>query len=240
MRNLSRGLLALSVLAVGCGSTEPGGTVKLDQGARLDGIQWPDWGQLPKYDYGPLKLDSYQPKLDGQVSTDGQVPDGAPQDGPSCPGPVNAKCSPACATKELCTEASGSRCAKVYALTGPASGKAALLPVALALVECWAKSPAVDTLCATFDACGMTGTLDSSMVSNWVCKSAQVSDFPSVTVFDDAKAACGCAIYQTNKMDWKLPSFVGGKQGEVCLSFDVISWWPDDMDIDLCKNFPPK
>jgi len=231
-------LLALAV-ALGCGSEEPGGNpIKLDQGEKLDWpVQWPDWG-VPKYDIGPFKLDQGQPKLDGQVPVgDG---DGPKTDGQGCPDPQNAQCNPGCQAKELCTEASGGRCAKLYTLSGPASNKTVLLQVALAYVDCWSKAPAVDTLCATFDACGMTGTLDGSMVTNWVCNSAQVSDFPSTAVHDSAKTACGCSVIDYNKADWKIPSFVGGKKGDVCLTYDSISWWPDDMDVDLCKNFPPK
>lgn len=241
------GAAALYVVGWGCGSDEPGSQIKLDGGGvKLDGIQWPDWGGLPKYDFGggPKYDQGWIPPSDGQVPTDGPSNTDGPQVSPdgssSCPGPTNATCSPACQSSELCTEASGGRCAKVYTLTGPASNKAALLQVALAYVECWNKGPSVDTLCATFNTCGMTGTLDENMVKNWVCNTAQVSDFPSAAVHDAAKAACGCGMTQIYKPDWKVPSLASGKQGNVCLTYDVISWWPDDMDVDLCKNFPPK
>jgi hypothetical protein len=86
----------------------------------------------------------------------------------------------------------------------------------------------------------MTGTLDENMVKNWVCNTAQVSDFPSSAIHDEAKSLCGCAIYQQYKPDWQVPPLASGKNGQVCLSYDSIDWWPDDLEVDLCKNFPPK
>lgn len=239
-------LAAFSLLAAGwgCSSDEPGRPpVYLDSGVKLDGIQWPDWGGPPKYDWGSIKLDQgWIPPQDGQVPGDGTPGDSQSiTDGSTgCPGPAGVSCAPACQSGELCTEASGGRCAKVFTLSGPASNKPVLLQVALAYVECWNKGPSVDTLCATFDTCGMTGTLDENMVKNWVCNTAQVSDFPNAATHDKAKEVCGCAIYQQYKPDWKVSSMPASEKGKVCLSYDVISWWPDDMDVDLCKSFPPK
>jgi hypothetical protein len=240
-------LLAAGALAValGCSSDEPGGGQPPwpDMGGgQIDSFFWPDWAGIKQDfwfpDYGSLHEDSGS-------QGDGAPGDGAPpqQDGSgSCPGPQKATCNPPCQAKQMCTEANGGRCAKVYTLTGPASGKGVLLQVALAYVDCWNKQPSVDTLCSTFDTCGMSGQLTESMVKTWLCNTAQVSDFPSSTVYDQAKGLVACSWYQTYRPDWKLPgkTLEAQKKGIACLSYDHQSYWLDDMDVDYCNNFPPK
>ena len=245
MRRLLRVMLAGGALAMalGCSSDEPGGPGPwLDQGGGGgDTFFWPDWGGVKQDFWFP---DYGSPKQDGGPAGDGAaVGDGTFQDGSgSCTGPQNATCNPPCQAKQICTEANGGRCAQVYTLSGPASGKDVLLQMALAYVECWNKQPSVDTLCSTFDACGMTGQLTESMITSWLCNQAQVSDFPSSAVYDQARSLVACSWYQTYRPDWKTPgkTLEANKKGTICLSYDHQSYWLDDMDVDTCNNFPPQ
>jgi len=232
-------VLAVQLVAAGCSSDEPVNYPPPGDGVVLDGINWPDYGPFNPYDYGPFKFDTGTVPGDGSA-VDGAVSDATGDGSGGCPGPAGANCSPACVGGDLCTEAEGGKCAPVYVLTGPASDEAVLLKVALAYAECWSKQPSVDTLCATFDTCNMTGTLDDQMVKTWVCDTAQVSDFPNSATFDTAQNVCGCAWYQTYRPDWRISSINPGKNGDVCVSYDVISWWPDALVVDYCKNFPPQ
>jgi len=240
MRSLLVCLVILSCAGLtACGAENPNPPMRYDGGKKDSGYTWPDFGS-PKYDYG-LKFDTGI-KQDGASPYDGAAQDGSsPYDGGgSCPGPSGASCS-GCPSTHLCTAAKGGTCAQAVVLSGPASNKAVLKAVAVAYAQCWSKAPSSDTLCSTFDTCNMTGTLTDQMVKTWVCNTAQVSDFPSSALYDDARHVMACSWTQPDyKLDWKISSINNGKKAEVCLSYDAIDWWPDDMDVDLCSNYPPK
>lgn len=223
-------LFVATALLIGCGSEDPPHQPVTDGLPPWpDGNPWIDWGHIPQYDTGPLP-DTGKPK-DGAPTGDSST---------SCPGPTGATCATSCQSTEICTAASGGKCAKLFTLSGSASSKAVLVQVATAYVECWNKAPSVDTLCSAFDTCALTGTLDEKTVRDWVCKTAQVSDFSTAATYNTAKTVCGCGTTQVDRPDWKISSIPTGKKGEVCLTYDVVSWWYDWITVDLCKNFPPK
>lgn len=241
--------LALLVGSLACSSDDPtnypqpkydtGGTQKdgpvlyLDKGVvKNDMYVFPDQQSQVK-DGGGTASDSTKPTTDSGGST-------SPDSGstPNCPGPTGAKCSPSCPSAQMCVAAKGGLCANTVKLSGPASAKGALLAVARAYIKCWKPAPSVDKLCATFDACSMTGQITEQMVEDWVCKQAQTSDFSGAQEYKDAKdILCG---FTGDRVDWKMTGTIqGGKKGLVCLSYDSISWWPDSLYVNLCTVFPP-
>jgi len=235
-------VVVLSAGLVGCGADDPGPPLRLDGGGgKLDGFQWPDFGG-PKYDL-PFNYDMYTQQDGSTPPGDGGNTDGtAPTDGGGpCPGPSGATCTGGCPTSHICTAAKGGTCAKTIVLSGPASGKAVLKEVALAYVECWQKAPSKDTLCSAFDTCKMTGMLTDQMVKNWICNIAQVSDFPSSAVLNEAKGIVACSFYQTSRPKWQISSLSAGKTADICMSYDVDGWmYYDYLHIDACSNYPPK
>jgi hypothetical protein len=232
-------LAALAAIGVACGSEEPPPHLTYPEaGTRLDGAVWPDYGAWPPLDTGQ------QPSPDLARPDGGPLPDGAADaagDGapPSCPGPTAAKCAAACASDEVCTEAKGGTCVKQVVLSGAATDKAVLKEIALAYVNCFGKAAKDDTLCYSFNTCAMTGSLTDKEVCEWVCKKSGVSDFPTSTVSDSAKAICGCGWTDKYRPDWKIGSIISGKRGIVCLTYDVVSWWYDLLNVNDCQYFPP-
>jgi hypothetical protein len=231
-------VLALAMGLTACGSEAPPHSVYPEAQVQRDGsILWPDLGPLP--DRSIIKLDGVSPPSDARV--DGVSGDGSP---PSCPGPVAAKCTSSCGSDEVCTEAKGGTCVKQLVLVGPATDKAVLKLVAMAYVTCWAKNPADDTLCATFNTCGMAGSLTDQGVSDWVCNKAQVGDFPSSKEYDAARGLCKCSFWQGQfvyRPDWKIGSIVPGKKGVACLAYDKNPWYAfDRLNVNDCQYFPPQ
>ena len=221
-----------------------------------EGQQWPEqsvgWDFKYYFDFNNPKQDLYKPPQydgatpqpdsgQGDSASDGSSNNDGASDGSStCPAPSGAKCTPACPSKSLCTPAKGGMCATTYHLIGPASNKQVLSTVAMAYSDCWAKQPKADTLCSTFDACKMTGTLTESMIRDWVCKVAKASDFPSQKKYDDAYSVCGCSIIGVDRPDWKITSIGSNKKGVVCLSYNVVSFTFDWVEVNNCSAFPPK
>lgn len=249
--------LFLGALTLGCSDDDPiqYPPPKYDTGGKKDGsINWPDRGQVKndlwvppqdkgtaKQDGGTTKQDGGGTPSDGGGSTDGTV---SPDSGTSCPNPSGANCSSKCPSGQLCCTAKGGTCAKVVKMSGPASLAKALAPLAEALGACWKQSPApkADNLCATIDACSMTGQLTESMLENWVCKTAKASDFSTAQALKNAQDALGCSWLPGGKdLKWKLTTaLIGGAKGTICISYDVVSWWPDAVHLDLCSKYPPK
>jgi hypothetical protein len=237
-RTLSRAALFLTAALVGCSDGKAPHYTYPEAGTRLDGIVWPDYGPLPDfkpwYHDGPTTSpDSTIPK-DGAVASDNGVP--------TCPGPAAANCSSPCAPEEICTEAKGGTCTKQLVLKGAAADKAVLKVVASAFVSCWNKSPSADTLCSTFNTCGMTSTLTQAIVDDWVCNKAQVTDFSSPTEYDAARGIFQCSIWSGQfiyRPDWKITNIIAGKRGIVCLAYDVVSWNFDKINVNDCQYFPP-
>jgi hypothetical protein len=228
------GLVAIGLVA--CGTEAPPHYNYPEAQVRLDGsITWPEMGQVP--DSSVIKLDGVSPTPDARGdSLKGDGP------APSCPGPPAAKCA-SCSTGEVCTEAKGGMCVKQVVLIGPATDKAVLKLVAMAYVSCWAKAPADDTLCATFNTCDMTGALTDAIVSDWICNKAQVGDFPSSTEYDAARGLSKCSIWQGQfvyRPDWKVGSIISGKKGTICLTYDKNPWYSfDRLNVNDCQYFPP-
>jgi hypothetical protein len=216
----------------GCSTEEPPPhLLKLDQG-----IAWPDYGGLPSYDISaPSYGDAYTHGDAGAAGADGWASgDGAS----SCSSPTSASCS-SCSASQTCTDHKAGTCVKTRSLTGAASTKAVLLQVALAYVACWKSSQKGDFLCETFDTCAMTGTLTDQMVKDWVCDKAQISDFPDSTTHDTARNVCGCSgLIKVYRPDWKVSSLSADGKGLICLSHDAISFKPDRLRVDDCKDFP--
>jgi hypothetical protein len=235
------GLLAIGAIGLACGSDEPPPHNTYPEASeRLDGVSWPDYGPWPPLDKGsqqsPDARRDAKPPSDGAPPADGSAGDGA---APNCPGPAAAKCATPCASDEICTEAKGGTCVKLVILSGAAADKAVLKEVALAYVNCYAKAPAVDTLCYAFNTCALNGSLTDKGVCDWVCQKSGVSDFPTPTVSDSAKAICGCGWTDKYRPDWKIGSIISGKKGVVCLTYDVVSWWYDLLNVNDCQYFPP-
>jgi hypothetical protein len=231
-------------LTLACTAEEPPPT-KYDAGVTIaDGPVWPDYGSgktdmwVPSKDSGPPPKDGASPK-EGGSGSDGAGPDIKP-DGPSnCKSP-KVSCKPTCTSKEICTAAKSGTCSTAYFLSGPASNKKALLAIAMGFVDCWNKQASSDTLCSTFDACSMTGTMSEGLVKSWVCNMSQVSDFPSAAKHKTAKSVFGCGIIDQYRPDWKVKSISAKERGSICLSYNSISWWPDKIEVNNCGSYPPK
>jgi hypothetical protein len=233
--------LTLFVLVCGCGAGDPtaGPGVALDGGGSLEGFGgWPDYGSPFSYD-GVITYDTGGSSSSSDGSSQSQSSDGG-SGGEACKTPPGLGCT-GCPSGQICSAVKGGTCASAVVLTGPASNKAALRAVALAYVTCWNKAPSSDVLCATFDTCKMTGTITAQMVSDWVCNQAQVSDFPSSTIYDQAQSLVACSWYQTARPDWKLNGFIGGEKGAVCLSYDVDGYlyYLDTLHVNACSKYPP-
>jgi hypothetical protein len=212
---------------------------------------YPDTGGTRRDGYKPLFQDTgtvywdTNKQKDKSVASpdhrvDGSTIDGAP---PDCPGPTAASCKTACASDEICTEANGGTCVKTMVLNGAVSSKAVLVAFTMAYVKCWAKAPGANTLCYTFDACGMTGMLTESAISDWVCNKAQVTDFPSSTDYDSARGLCKCSIWQGQfvyRPEWSITNIIPNKKGDVCLSYHSNPWYEfDRLYVGSCSGFPP-
>jgi hypothetical protein len=77
------------------------------------------------------------------------------------------------------------------------------------------------------------------MVSDWICNDAQISDFPTSSVYDKARDIAGCDLLNNPEADWHVTSIETGKEADICVYYDS-SWLDDTIDIDQCKLFPPK
>lgn len=208
------------------------------------GIGFPDFGVPASSDGWGQYGDSFVPPYGdattyGDTGAAGTTDGSASGDGGSaCASPTSASCS-SCSASQTCTGNKAGTCVKTRSLTGAASSKALLLQVALAYVACWKSSQKGDFLCETFNTCAMTGSLTHQMVKDWVCKQAQVVDFPDSTTHGVAKDVCGCSgMIKVYRPDWKLSSLSADKQGIICLSHDAISFKPDRLRVDGCENFP--
>ena len=210
-----------------CTAEEPP-PAKYDNGVTItDGPVWPDYGSgkkdmwVPSKDSGPPPKDG-APSKEGGTVTDGPAADIKP-DGPgNCKSPTGVSCKPTCTSKEVCTKAKSGTCTTAYFLSG------------------WNKQASSDTLCATYDACSMVGTMSEGLVKSWVCKLAQVSDFPSAAKHKTAKGIFGCSVIDIYRPDWKVKSVVAKERGSICLSYNSISWWPDRVEVNNCSSYPPK
>lgn len=237
---------ALLFCLAACSSADPPpNNVKYDGVSLVDGPQWPDYGSgkndmwvQPK-DVGPKPKDGFV-STEGGTILDGPGSDFKP-DGPSnCKSPTGVSCKPTCTSKEVCTSAKSGTCTTAYFLSGPASNTKALLTAAMAFVDCWNKQASTDTLCSTFDACSVTGTLSDGLIKSWVCKLAQVSDFPSAAKHKTAKSVFGCGTLDIFRPDWKVKTVPSKARGMICLSYNSISWWPDRIEVNNCSSYPPK
>ena len=241
-------LVAATLLwsAIACTAEDPPSSPpKYDGVTIVDGPVWPDYGSgkkdmwVPPRDSAPSLKDGAK-LTEGGTITDGMAGDLAP-DGPgNCKSPTGVKCTPTCTSKEICTAAKSGTCTTAYYLTGPASNKSALLATAMAFVDCWNKQASADTLCATLDACAMTGTMSDGLVKSWVCNMAQVSDFTSAAKHKTAKSVFGCGTLDIFRPDWKVKTVSAKERGTICLSYNSIAWWPDRIEVNLCSAYPPK
>jgi hypothetical protein len=218
----------------GCGTDDSGPPNPTQDG----GIVWPDYGNVPNYDtgYNPIYDTGNWPTYDGPASTDTSVDSAA-----TCPGPTGAACNPPCDPDQICTEANGGTCAKMHILTGQASSKEVLLEVAIAHAECWLKQPTSPTMCATFDACQLTGTITQDIFRNWVCDQSQISDFPSSGHYEAVHdSVCGCGLINMMRLEWQT-AIGAGKQGLFCISYNP-DWSLFVYDYVVghdCSVFPP-
>lgn len=221
--------LAASVLLGGCGADTPPN--RSEAGADLFSDWYAPWEAWLPPDYG-------------------STPDAGPRDGPkspdsaTCKKPSGVTCSSACGLQQACTGASGGSCATTLSLVGSADQTAVLVKVATAYVDCWNKQPGTNLLCATFDTCQMTGSLTRDKVRNWICNKAQISDFPSASYHSTARSILACAIPDVIERPlWYVTSVDASEVGLSCMSFHdygSMPWDLDRVDIDLCKNYPPK
>ena len=219
--------LVLSVALVACGDEEPVGP-SADKGPGGKDLLWPDYG---RQDYLPTKKDA-RPKKDAGPSdagVDGQEPDIG-----DCEL-VEATCSSTCDKDEFCTEAGGGTCTPLATLAGDPRKKEVALAFLLAVVETWKQGPSENTLCATLDTCGMDGDLTAEMIEDWMCKEAQILDFPTSEDYEAGRDICGCGTYM-NDMDWQISAISPGERGRICLIYEVSFY--DEIFVDECKNYP--
>ena len=246
---ISLGLAVALLWALGaCSADDPppyNPPVKYDGGGG-EGVIWTDYGKghvdmwvAPK-DKGQVLLDS---STDGSSSPGDGGGDAKPDTGGgNCPGPTGVTCKPTCTSKQICTLAKSGTCTNAFFLGGPASkttGKtAALVQMAVAFVECYAKT-ADNTLCSTFDACSMTGTMTEGLFKSWMCNHAQVSDFPSAAKHKSAQDIAGCGgVLDRYNMDWQTKAIASKAKGKVCAVFKKWSYtspWDKVLVTDCSK-----
>ena len=240
-------LMAVALLwsLVACTAEEPPPT-KYDGVQLVDGPQWPDYGPGKNDMWVPPK-DTGTPPKDGAFTEGGTLIDGSAgdfikPDGPgNCKSPTGVSCKPTCTSKEVCTAAKSGTCTTTYFLSGPASNTKALLALALAFVDCWNKQASSDTLCSTLDGCAMTGTMSDGLIKSWVCKIAQVSDFPSAAKHKTAQSVFQCGTLDLfYRPDWKVKTIPSKERGTICLSYNSVSWLPDKIEVNNCSSYPPK
>ena len=207
-------LLASLLCLAACGvqSPAPPVTYYYDSGVASDfKTNYWDWG---------VSKDAWVPPRDSRVdsSADATIDGGC--------NPPKAECETACATGQLCTQASGAECAPVIVLNGDATDTAVLKAITMAFIQCWGYAPAEDKLCGTFSTCLLKTAVTEKAVSDWVCDDAQVVDFPSADIYEQAQTICGCGWFP-------------GKVGAMCLGYDKngpLSF--DRLALDECSKFP--
>jgi hypothetical protein len=123
-------------------------------------------------------------------------------------------------------------------LVGKAESTKVLSAVAMAYAECWSSAPSADALCHTFDTCKLEGDVTELAVCEYVCKNAQVVDFPSADLLAEAKNICGCAVYQKYRPKWSVTAIKTGTVSEVCLGYDVVAYFFDALVVHPCNAFP--
>jgi hypothetical protein len=223
--------LAAALLLGACGSGSPPKKTFADGPVGKDAYVIDDFSNLSDW-YVP-------PDGSGGGSEAGASDSGGKSDsGSSCKG-SGATCSSTCSSSQLCTDAESGTCATFYKLTGSASNKTALVKLAEGFAECWLKDPGENTLCSTLDTCSLTGSLDTTTITNWMCNSAQKSDFSSSGAYDAAYDVCGCGSLNNNNQDWTVTVLPTGKKGTICLSYEYSWYYLDYVKIDYCKNFTP-
>lgn len=228
---LSAACVALALCAVGC--DDDGGLPAIsDRGVGGFDYFFPPPGDI----YTGGTNDFFSGSRDSGV-LDGQVDQGA--DAGGCAPPSGAKCSAACGPKQICTEVEGGRCGDVVELVGKPDNKAVLVAMATAFHTCWKKDPSEDTLCATFDACALSAALDEPTFKDWICKMAQISDFPSKEIYDGARSVNACGTLQlVYRPVWKTSTIAGGETGKICLSYDKNPIWSfDRLRLEPCKDW---
>lgn len=213
--------------AAACSSEEPT-PVYPDGGSKKDGIVWPDYGTK---DFGAIKKDrggkkDTEPK-DGAV--DGEVKDMGDCD------PFEATCSPACGSKEFCTESAGGTCADLTALAGDPTKKEVVLDFLMSVIPCWKQEPSDSTICATLDTCKLDGDLTEQMIHDWMCDEAQILDFASSEDYDAGRDIVGCGA-SLDDLQFEISVIRPGQKGKVCLIYETTSL--DEIFVDDCKNFP--
>jgi hypothetical protein len=224
--------LAFALVLAACGQST---TKRHDGGATGDLFDWSDLGFYEGYTYP----DYGSPKEAGEAGGEG----GSGYDGGSCSGP-SAKCTSTCSSSQVCTAANSGTCTKRLTLTGTSTTKSLLAALVEGYVDCWNKG--TTTLCYTLDTCGMTGsgTLAQSDIKTWVCNTAQKTDFKNSTYYDSAKSILGCTpIVGIERPLWNISTLGGGEYGITCMSYHdygSMPWDLDRVDVDLCKNYPPK
>ena len=222
-----RVLLMLVVFVAACGVEVPAPPVK----STYDGGAAPDF-KLNYWDWGATR-DAWIPPTDATVDSevDSTVDGGC--------NPPKVECEPACATGELCTEASGAACAPVIVLNGDATDTSVLKAITMAYIQCWEYAPADDKLCGTFSTCLLKTALTETAVTDWVCNQAQVVDFPSADFYEKAQTICGCGWFDKYRPRWDAGELLPTTAGSICLGYDknwILSF--DRLAVDLCSKFP--
>jgi hypothetical protein len=200
-----------------------------------------DW--YPWIDTGPRADLWVTPSRDTHPDT--QPPDLSSGDSaPSCPAPTGANCTTACGSGDLCTAAKGGTCAQRTVLSGAVTDKAVLVALTEAIVLCWNKfNGGKSVLCNALDTCGMQIALAQSVLDDFVCKKAVVTDFSSSSMYsgnEGAYSIFNCAqtpIIGVYRIDWKMNPIAATQKGSTCLAFHKYTLGPQDrVDVIDCKS----